>query len=167
MHKHTAVKLFLWFFFDPSPYLSSSIEVLYKSWCVWRWDKVPAAIRRILNRSCSQASRSSARLIFLWIMEKFTLGYRSLAVSSTFCPNKNIKHNIVYCNNWKIKQTNKNKHPKQNKTKNICNRSSRALGRGRLCIVISLQKIGIHCFVEWFNDYFTICFKHQCNTIHT
>lgn len=40
-----------------------------------RWDNVKAGNRRIPKRSCSQASMSSARLIFLWTMENLTSGY--------------------------------------------------------------------------------------------
>ncbi len=32
----------------------------------------------------------------------------------------------------------------------------------RPCMVVRLHKIDFHCFV----DHFTICFKHQCNTMH-
>lgn len=43
--------------------------------CEGRWDMVKAGSRRIPKRSCSQASMSSARLIFLWTIENLTSGY--------------------------------------------------------------------------------------------
>ena len=39
-----------------------------------RWDRVKAGSRRTAKRSCSQASMSSARLIFLCTMENRTSG---------------------------------------------------------------------------------------------
>ncbi len=40
-----------------------------------------------------------------------------------------------------------------------------SLTRGRLAMVIQLQKIDFHCFAELFN-YFTVCFEHQCDAMH-
>jgi hypothetical protein len=48
-------------------------------------DNVRAGRRRMLNRSCSQANTSSARLIFLWTVSTVTPGYKCSAISFNSC----------------------------------------------------------------------------------
>ena len=62
----------------------SRMVVLSRALVVLKWDKVKASKRLMLNRSCSQASISSARLIFLCTMENFTGGFCACAAVSRF-----------------------------------------------------------------------------------
>lgn len=55
-------------------YRTSMMLLRWPSRWLSRWDNVKAGKRRMAKRSCSQASISSARLIFLCTMEKCTSG---------------------------------------------------------------------------------------------
>ena len=68
----------------------SRMVVLSRALVVLKWDKVKASKRLMLNRSCSQASISSARLIFLCTMENFTGGFCACAAASRFWTNNKV-----------------------------------------------------------------------------
>lgn len=71
-------------------YLVSKMEYLSAVLCVSRRDIVKAGKRLILNRSCSQASNSSAKFIFLCIILKLTSGKYVFTISSKFYNEENI-----------------------------------------------------------------------------
>lgn len=67
----------------PNNHLVSKMEFLI--WLRWllRWETVNAGRRRMLKRSCSQARKSSAKLIFLCTMSYSALGRSSFIACST------------------------------------------------------------------------------------